>query len=198
MWNGKSLSPSLARRPRERRPIRGRPSIEALEGRTLLSLNFSAGYEILGTGVTVSQVATDAQGNAYVAGYYYGRADFGKDAGGNDYQKNNDGTTDEAFVVKYSPTGTLDWFTQFEPQANDPSAESFADSLVVDGANQTVYVVGTFTGPVDFDPFGRGDVETTPTPTSPTTATSSASARRPAMRPTASSMTSPRPLPGSP
>jgi hypothetical protein len=35
---------------------------------------------------------------------------------------------------------------------------------VVDDTDQTVYVVGTFKGPVDFDPFGADDVETSNDP----------------------------------
>ena len=59
-----------------------------------------------------------------------------------------------------SPSGTLDWFTQFQPQSSDSGSFSFANGLVVDDADQTVYVVGTFMGQVDFDPFGTDDVET--------------------------------------
>jgi hypothetical protein len=164
MSNDQSRLQSLARPLRGRPSHRGRPAVEALEGRRLLSLDFTAGFQILGNGVHNLQVAIDAQGNAYVAGAYSGRADFGKDAGGNEYQKNNGGSTDDAFVVQYSPSGTLDWFTQFQPQSSDSGSESFADGLVVDDTDQTVYVVGTFKGPVDFDPFGADDVETSSDP----------------------------------
>ena len=163
MWNDQSLLPTLARRLRGRPSHRRRPAVEALEGRTLLSLDFTAGFQILGIEVDSAQVATDAQGNAYVAGSYIGRADFGKDAGGNEYQKNDVGTL-EAFVVKYSPSATLEWFTQFQPQSSDSDPFSSSAGLVVDDADQTVYVVGTFKGQVDFDPFGANDAETSNDP----------------------------------
>ncbi len=63
-------------------------------------------------------------------------------------------------MVKYSPSGVIDWFTQFEPQSSISDSYSTAHSLVVDQSNQTVYVVGNFYGEVDFDPFGAGDTVT--------------------------------------
>ena len=145
----------------ERRPRRERPELEALECRALMAFDFSAGYQILGMGVTITAVGTDSKGDTYVAGSYTGDADFGKDAAGNVYQKNNPSSADyEAFVVKYSPSGVIDWFTQFEPQSSISDSYSTAHSLVVDQSNQTVYVVGNFYGEVDFDPFGAGDTVT--------------------------------------
>jgi hypothetical protein len=146
-----SMARSLPRRTRRRRP-----GLERLEGRTLLTLNFTAGFALQGDGVSISQVADDAQGDAYVAGSYSGTAIFGTDSGGNTIQKTSTGAFNEAFVVKYSSGGTLDWFTQFQPQDGGSSDNAFSLAL----AGQTVYVVGDFTGTVDFDPFGVGDVQT--------------------------------------
>jgi hypothetical protein len=65
--------------------------VEPLEGRTLLTLNFAAAYNIQGTGVTVDQASIDAKGNAYICGDYTGTATFGKDSGGSLVTKNNSG-----------------------------------------------------------------------------------------------------------
>ncbi len=110
----------------------------------LLSLNFTAAYET-GGGGGCNQVAIDAQGNTYVTGNFGGVTTFGN--------TQETGPLDsEAFVAKFSPRGTLDWFVPFANQ--DPVAGGDdADTLVLDAANQTVYVVGTFGGVVNFDPF---------------------------------------------
>ena len=134
--------------------------VEPLEGRTLLTLNFAAAYNIQGTGVTVDQASIDAKGNAYICGDYTGTATFGKDAGGSSVTKNNTSGEREAFVVEYSPTGVVEWYTQFENQSGDAATMSEASSLAYDSANSTVYVVGNFRGQVDFDPFGTGDIRT--------------------------------------
>jgi hypothetical protein len=154
MLNDKNRLTSPARRSPKRRTQKRRLAVETLEVRTLLSLNFSAAYEIKGSNVSIFQVATDAQGDAFITGSYQGDATFGTGPGGT-VEKDNVNGTDEAFVVEYSASGSLDWFTQFEPQTGSSISE--ATGLVVDAANSTVYVVGTYTGTVDFDPFGVGD-----------------------------------------
>ena len=60
-----------AKRPSQKR----RFVVESLEGRTRfsgLTANSAYGNDISGSGVTVSQVATDPSGNTYVAGSYTG------------------------------------------------------------------------------------------------------------------------------
>ena len=52
------------------------------------------------------------------------------------------------------------WFTQFAIQTDDPQSASEALSLTYDALNQTLYVVGNFTGSVDFPADGFDGVET--------------------------------------
>ena len=104
----------------------------------MLTANFSAASVIQGNGVVTNQIAIDAQGNSYVTGSYFGKANFGSGT-----TRDNTGPT-EAFVVKYSPSGAVNWFTQFQPQAGSSSDGS---SLVVDSANQTAtYWLATSAG----------------------------------------------------
>jgi hypothetical protein len=161
MWHSHDRSNSRARRCAARRSHKNGLLVETLEGRTLLTINFATAFNIQGSGVVVNQVAIDPTSNAYVAGDYTGSATFGKDSGGNTIQKMSPSMFhSESFVVEYSPTGVLEWFTQFTNQASDSSSSSSASSLAYDAANSTVYVVGNFQGQVDFDPSGSGDIET--------------------------------------
>jgi hypothetical protein len=146
---------SAARPSRKRRPC-----VEALEGRTLMTLNLAAASHLQGSGVQVIQVAIDTKSNAFVAGYYTGTANFGNDAGGNSVIKNNSTGNSEGFVAEYSPNGVVGWFTQFVNQTRDPSSQSKATSLAYDPATATVFVVGVFVGEVDFDPLGAGEIVT--------------------------------------
>ncbi len=143
MWNIDVRSASRARRP-SRRQL----AVEALEARRLLTLNFTAAYEIGGLSIAAggNQVAIDAQGNTYVAGQFSGVATFGN----TQETAPSDG---EAFVAKFSPTGTLDWFVPFANQASSAASGAYLNSLMIDAANQTVYLVGSFLGTVNFDPF---------------------------------------------
>jgi hypothetical protein len=111
------------RRSAKRQSQTKRLLVEALEGRTLLTLNFAAAYNIQGSGVEVDQVTSDAKGDAYISGDYEGTATFGKNAAGTTIQKDNSGNL-EAFVVEYSPTGVVQWYTQFENQSGDLSSTS--------------------------------------------------------------------------
>jgi hypothetical protein len=159
MWKPRDRSNPRGRHSAARSSRKNRLLVEALEGRTLLTIGFATALDIQGSGVVVSGVAIDAQGNAYVAGYYTGSATFGKDSGGKIIHKDNPSMVNsESFVVAYSPTGVVQWLTEFATEPGDPYSMSTASSLAYDAASSTLYVAGNFTGQVDFDPFGAGDV----------------------------------------
>lgn len=82
-------------------------------------------------------IATDSAGNIYVVGYFSGTVDFG---GG---QLVSAGSTD-AFVAKYTSTGTFGWARRFGAASTD-----YGRGVAVDGSGN-VYVTGYIWGDVDF------------------------------------------------
>jgi len=97
-----------------------------------------------GTGADVAaSVATDASGNVFVAGAFSGSVDF--DPGPDNEIRTAAGDTD-AFVGKFAADGSFIWVLTF-----GGSGEDAALGLAGDGVSG-VYVVGYFSGAVDFDP----------------------------------------------
>jgi hypothetical protein len=91
-------------------------------------------------GVYGRGVATDAQGNVYVAGKFSGTATFG--------DTNSPITSfgdSDAFLAKYSQQGQLQWVNQFGGAGTDA-----ADSVAVDKTGK-VYVSGAYGGQSKFD-----------------------------------------------
>ena len=161
MSKSQDRSTPRVRRSDKRRSLKNHLRIEAVSrGARLLTLSFTSAFNIQGAGVTVNQVANDATGDAYIAGEYTGTATFGKDAGGNPITKNNTSGQPEPFVAEYSPAGVVLWYTQFVNQSGDTSSTSTAFGLAYDAPNGVVWVVGNFSGQVDFDQAGVGDIET--------------------------------------
>jgi autotransporter-associated beta strand protein len=89
-------------------------------------------------------IATDAAGNVYVTGQFYGTVDF--DPGPGVY---NLAASSGMFVAKYSSSGALCW--AYCPGAGTitPSAIGNAVAVAPDGS---VYATGYFSGTIDFDP----------------------------------------------
>ncbi len=143
-----------------------RLNVESLECRALLSgltVNGAYGNDISGSTVTVSDVATDPAGNIYVTGSYTGNITVSTNGSTATFPDQT--TNPETFVVSYSATGGFNWYNEFENSATstDPLSQSNRASLAYDSLNQTVYVVGNFTGTVNFNPFGGGDTQTAST-----------------------------------
>jgi hypothetical protein len=87
-------------------------------------------------------VATDDSGYIYTAGMFQGTVDF--DPGPETYiitSQNVDG-----FIMKTSPTGDLVWAQKIGGSGNNDVALSIAI-----GANNDIYISGSFSGTVDFD-----------------------------------------------
>ncbi len=140
------------------RPLRrskALPGIEILEGRSLPSgIGFVSG---LGVGVTgnfaaihSNAVATDAAGDTFVTGSFRGTAAFNPNSSSNTFTTNS---TQDTFVAKYSPTGSLLWAVTFAGQATTISgtttyAVSQGSAIAVDGTGD-VFLAGSFSGTVN-------------------------------------------------
>lgn len=88
-------------------------------------------------------ISTDDAGNVYITGYFYGVVDF--DPGPGTDNHTSAGAAD-IFIQKLSPAGDLVWAHTMGSTDNDFCEGVDAN---VDGA---VYLFGTFTETVDFDP----------------------------------------------
>ncbi len=94
-------------------------------------------------------VAADGSGNLYVAGQFWGTADF--DPGGGDPHTSNGGL--DIFLSKFDSMGNFEWVQTW--------GGSFSDrgyAVAADGSGN-VYATGYFHGTADFDP-GGGDPHT--------------------------------------
>jgi len=98
---------------------------------------YSSDSHVYGLGI-----ATDAQGNVYVAGKFYGTATFGD----TNSPIASFGDSD-AFLAKYSSQGQLQWAKKFGGTGYDA-----ANAVAVD-TNGNIYVAGRFGGPAAFGSF---------------------------------------------
>lgn len=106
--------------------------------------NFEWATQVGGTGVDdVMGITTDASGNVFSIGSFEGTGDF--DPGAGTLNFTSAGLRD-AFVVKQNANGSLLWAKSFGGANNDYGRKVRTD------ANGNVYVVGYFSGTVDFDP----------------------------------------------
>jgi hypothetical protein len=127
---------------------RRRFAVETLEGRQLLTLNIASAFGVGGT-VSVSKIALDTQGDTYATGTFTGQVDF--DPNGTGGNVLNAGVTPTAFVAEYSPANTLVWVKDFAPSAG---GSSHGTALAVNSTTGSVYVVGSFSGTVNFATSG--------------------------------------------
>lgn len=88
-------------------------------------------------------ISTDAAGNVYITGYFYGMVDFDPGAGTDNHTSTGGA---DIFIQKLSSSGNLVWVHTMGSTNNDNCQGVNAN---VDGA---VYLFGTFTETVDFDP----------------------------------------------
>ncbi len=91
-------------------------------------------------------IASDAAGNVYTAGYFYGTSDFDPSLGVVSF------TAAPAFgcdiyISKLNANATLGWAKQISSDGND-----YGTGIAVDQTSGDVYVTGWFHGPTDFDP----------------------------------------------
>ncbi len=91
----------------------------------------------------VNSITTDAGGNVYTTGYFYGTADFDPGAGTTNLISAGG---DDIFIQKLDSAGNLLWVKQMG--GNDYEA---GNSITTD-AGGNVYTTGSFYGTADFDP----------------------------------------------
>lgn len=98
-----------------------------------------------------SGIAVDRAGNVVVAGNFSGSVDF--DPGAGTSKLSSGGQYGAAFVLKLTGGGVFAWADAFQGSVKS-SGTSQAHAVAVDSLNN-VYVEGSFSGKVDFDP-GKG------------------------------------------
>jgi len=90
-------------------------------------------------------IATDASGNVYATGSFYGTVDF--DPGVATFNLTSAGNND-IFISKLNASGNFVWAKRMGGISND-----YGSSIAIDPAGSVhVYTTGTFNGTVDFDP----------------------------------------------
>jgi len=97
-------------------------------------------------GVQPTAVALDPSGNVYVAGYFSGKVDFDPSGGVNEIVSLSVASYD-AFVSKFSPDGAYQWTKTLG--GKDGRATPTSLGL---GPSGYVYVGGSYSGTVDFNP----------------------------------------------
>ncbi len=97
-------------------------------------------------------VAVDAEGNVYTTGYFEGTADF--DPGAGTFNLTSAGK-DDIFVSKLDASGNFVWAKRIGGSSDDTG-----ESIAVD-ADGDIYITGSFSETVDFDPSDAGVSELT-------------------------------------
>lgn len=108
--------------------------------------NFVWGGSVGGGSVDLaSSVASDASGNIYFVGNFTGAADL--DPTGGNYSLTSSGDFD-SFIIKLTPTGTLDWAESFGGVNGDAVGDICISPL------SEVLVVGSYINAADLNPTG--------------------------------------------
>jgi hypothetical protein len=87
-------------------------------------------------------LTSDAQGNAFIGGFFTGTVDFDPGIGVNNHSSLGN---DDSFVLKLNSQGNLQWVNTMGGTGTDVTS-----SLALD-ANGALYSVGQFSGTVDFN-----------------------------------------------
>jgi hypothetical protein len=92
-------------------------------------------------------IGTDASGNVYSTGYFYGLSDFDPSLGVANFTA-APALGCDIFITKLNPNATLAWAKQI----GGGDGNDYALGMAVDQTTGDVYVTGWFHGAVDFDP----------------------------------------------
>jgi len=122
---------------------RQRMSVENLEGRQLLTMDFTAAVGLGGSYLSTRSAAPDGQGNTYVTGAFGGTVNF--NPAGSATNLTAAGNQD-VFLAKYAPGGGLIWAKDL---AGSPGNRGMGSAVAVDPAGN-VALGGQFTGSVSF------------------------------------------------
>jgi len=113
------------------------------------------------SGGTAVSVATDAAGNVFLGGQFYGTADFNPDPRKTNYVTGasamgvNGGVN--SYVLKLTPAGAFGWVAPFVARTSeDSSSRIFLDDLAVDAGGNVVFG-GYQMGQVDLNPSSSID-----------------------------------------
>ena len=119
------------------------------------------------SGGTAVSVGTDASGNVFVSGQFYGTADFNPDPKKTSYvtgaslMRVNGGAN--GYVLKLTASGTFGWVAPFVAKTAEASNSwAFIEDLAVDGGGN-ILVGGHVSGQVDLNPSSSVDYRL-PTP----------------------------------
>jgi hypothetical protein len=119
--------------------------VEALEAREVPAGDLAYALPLTGLPAdVVTRVVADPVGNVYVTGTFSGTVDL--DPSPTEEYKVTARAGTDVFVAKYGYTGELVWARTLNGKANESAAD-----IAVDGIGN-VYVAGTFTGALDFNP----------------------------------------------
>jgi hypothetical protein len=126
-------------------PRTHRLNVQQLETREVPAGDLAYALQLTGLAPSsLTRVVADPIGNVYVAGNFTGTIDLNPDPKVTSALASRGGT--DVFVAKYSNAGQLLWKRQLGGKANDTVADLALDGIA------NVYVGGTFTGAVDFNP----------------------------------------------
>ena len=137
------------------RPSQARPAVEALEGRLLpsgIGFNSAIGVGVTGqpTAIHANALTTDPAGDSYVTGSFRGTVAFDPSSSSSTFTTAG---TQDTFVAKYGPTGSLLWARTFAGQSTtNPggatiSTVSQGSAIALDGAGN-LFVAGSFDGTI--------------------------------------------------
>ncbi len=151
-WQALRDSPRKTRRYASRGRRAGRRlSVERLEDRTLLALDFGLAFSIGGSDIrpdSGAAITVDEEGNQYLQGSFYDTIDMDPGPGQVLLTSASAGKSD-LFVAKYDPAGGLLWANRM----GGPESDLFYGSdLAVDAAGNA-YVTGMLRGTADFGGF---------------------------------------------
>ena len=119
----------------------------------MMAADFTSAFGLGGQLISIQKVALDSQGNRYAVGSFHGAVSFDANSTGGNVL--NSGNTINAFVAKYSPTNSLIYVKQFADDEAIPGGSAIGSGIAVDNNTGAVYVTGSFSGKVDFDPGGN-------------------------------------------
>ncbi len=111
-------------------------------------------------------VAVDSKDNVYITGNFWGEVDFNPGEGVDIHRAWSTCGYDHmtgAFVTKLHPDGSYGWTlsmtaTVHNQQTGDVQGSADAFSIALD-SRDNIYVAGSFSGSVDFDPYEGTDVK---------------------------------------
>ena len=111
---------------------------------------------VLGTdfGTSVTDIKIDFNGDLIVLGGFKGTTDFEPGVGITNIVSNSNtisGPTSDNFLAKYTPSGSLKWVKKYAETNGGVNNRAGQSEFEID-KNNNIYLVGTYSGQVDFDP----------------------------------------------